>query len=1081
MAATAGRRVLLVNDLQVVTEILAEQLRSLGVGSLVLARDGSRALDTLEHEPVDVVVSDVHMPILDGFQLCRLMRSTEFPDLNRVPVVLVSATYRDQAAQRLARDVGAQAFLEWPFSAEDLGGAIEQALRSPETVLGEPVRVLIADDESAIRSSLAMVLEREGFEVRGVADGQAAIDAGDAWRPHLVLCDYMMPKQDGAAVLAWYQQHRPDTPIIILTAHGTERLAVDMMRKGAYDYLAKPFEIRGIPDLCRGALEKHNVKRISRQFDDMLVALRRAEGRYRALFENASDAIFVSDADGRIEEVNRRGAEMLGREPREVVGQLLVELLRPAGADLPRDVLASLRLRGEASAEALLRSAGGDLSVEVAGAPVVVEGEERWITVARDLSDRKWIGAFVRHEHQFLEHLYLDAQRVGSESDLSALLRRSLASALRLLGMDAGAILSIPWGDAAAAGFTLAAEQDISWGVAQEVARRLHSEPADAAEPHDILVAGDDLLPDEREGGLASRLELGLVFHGKLLGYLLLWRKGDGTLRERDRMLARSIASYLALALENASLLSRLLRAQEEWQRTFDGVADMICVVDHEGRVMRANRALMRRVERVGTALVGLDARELLWGDVLPETTPLDEARQSGETRSAETELPGLGSGDFVVSASPLYAEDRSYRGSAVVVRDVTSERRAQQQLLLSEKMATLGRLVAGVTHELNNPAAFVLLNLTRLQEVLGGFAEVLESYRAAVERAAPEEAKRLRDLEAASGTLELLRDASALTSESLEGMRRIREITRELRFFSHAREEPDQLFDLNAVVESAIAMTRYELRHKARLKMQLEKLPPCMGDPARMGQVIVNLIVNAAQAIDDGRVAENEIRVWTYHAEGMVCVEVTDTGRGISPANLPRIFDPFFTTKAPGSGTGLGLALCYEIVKRHHGEVAVSSEPGRGTTFRVSLPPAKGHRLPVPEPGMPVDDRPARVLVIDDEVPLQKALRRVLRQHELRFATTGREAMVVLEGDRAWDLVLCDVVMPDVSGVEVFERIQREWPDLEGRLAFMTGGVRSEALLADLRKAGRPILEKPVETATLRRLIAELRRPGSH
>jgi PAS domain S-box-containing protein len=1063
------RRVLVVNDLETVSEMLAAQLGELGFAETKFVRDGSEALEVLDREDYDIVISDIHMPILDGFQLCRLLRSPEFPRLNRVPVVLLSATYRDHAAGRLAREAGAQGFLQWPFTHEELGSAIDQALTHPEKRAGVEPRVLVADDDEAIRTLLTAALRQEGFEVLTVANGEEAIRAGEAFKPHLVLCDYMMPKVDGRAVLRWYREQRPDTPVVIITAHGSERVAVDMMRSGAYEYVIKPFDVRGVARLCRSALEKYNVKGISRQFEAMLVSVRRAEARYRALFEHAGDAIFLCDAAGKIEEINRRASEILGVGALETIGRSLRDFATLSGEG--GDVTAWAQRGAASSVEATLQSrVRGRLPVELSVARLTVEGEEHLLAVARDLSDRKWIGAFVREEHDFLKLLHENTPLIDSEAGLREFLARILRVAMERLGMVAGAVLSRGWGR----------EEDLLIRVARGVPETLVGEvvlrPESGTEPYRAHVSEEALGDEERQLGLRARMELGLASKGRLYGYLLLWKRNGAEPHERDWMMARAMATHLSHALENASLVARVTRAREDWQRTFDAVAEPLCVVDAEGKILQANRALARAVGTEPEAIRGKSAVALLYDGSPPEDEPLRAARAAGEPRSAEHALPGLGKGIFVVTASPLFSEDGSWRGAVLVARDVTAERHAQRQLLISEKMSTIGRMAAGVTHEINNPAAFVLLNVHRLQEHLRTLTAFIEEYRAALRDAGGDEAAaRMAKREADLGISEALHEAETIAAESLEGMQRIREITQDLRFFSHIREDRPRPFDLNHVVESAISMARHEVRHRARLVRQLETLPPCEGDPTRMTQVIVNLLVNAAQSVEEGRVAENEVRVHTFARDGRVFVEISDTGCGIPENHIPQIFDPFFTTKAAGAGSGLGLSLCYEIVKRHGGEIGVESRVGAGSTFTVSLPAvARRDDRPAPPPA-PEPREPARVLIVDDEVHLHRALRRVLREHELHFATSGREALDLLERDRRWDAIVCDVTMTDGSGVDLYERVAREWPELAPRVAFLTGGVRTEVEEA-LRRSGRPVLEKPVDRATLRELIARLR-----
>jgi PAS domain S-box-containing protein len=251
----------------------------------------------------------------------------------------------------------------------------------------------------------------------------------------------------------------------------------------------------------------------------------------------------------------------------------------------------------------------------------------------------------------------------------------------------------------------------------------------------------------------------------------------------------------------------------------------------------------------------------------------------------------------------------------ATVIRasDLTERKQMQARLLLADRMAAVGTLAAGVAHEINNPLAFVLSNLSFLTEELQVLA-----------REMPE--GRLKEFE------EVLREAS-------DGAHRVRQIVRDLKTFSRVDEEAPTAVNLQGVLESAIMMARGELKPRARLVRDYTEVPMVEGGEGRLGQVFLNLLINAAQAIPAGVPERNEVRVGLRSDGERVIVEVRDTGIGIPPAVRARIFDPFFTTKPVGLGTGLGLSICHGIVTSFGGDISVESEPGHGSVFRVSFP----------------------------------------------------------------------------------------------------------------------------------------------
>jgi CheY-like chemotaxis protein len=248
-------------------------------------------------------------------------------------------------------------------------------------------------------------------------------------------------------------------------------------------------------------------------------------------------------------------------------------------------------------------------------------------------------------------------------------------------------------------------------------------------------------------------------------------------------------------------------------------------------------------------------------------------------------------------------------------------------------------------------------------------------------------------------------------------------------------------------------------------------------GDSAKLGQVFLNLLVNAAQALPLGRVAQNEISVVTRRSEedrDFVIVEVRDSGPGIPEDVRDRIFEPFYTTKARTVGTGLGLSICRSIIVAAGGKISVESST-EGTVFRVELHVAKPRLVTVTPPNAGARDHAegvARILVVDDEADVRKSIRRVLRPHEVTLAAGGEEAWKHL-ANKEFDVVLCDILMPDLTGIELFERTVAERPHLAGRFVFMSGGSFTADTRLFLERRAPYRLEKPFDASELRAAVA--------
>jgi PAS domain S-box-containing protein len=398
-----------------------------------------------------------------------------------------------------------------------------------------------------------------------------------------------------------------------------------------------------------------------------------------------------------------------------------------------------------------------------------------------------------------------------------------------------------------------------------------------------------------------------------------------------------------------------------------------------------------------------------------------------------------------------------------VVARTGTNAVEGELQMLQRDRMAALGTLSAGVAHEINNPLTYLLVNLEHV----------------------------LRRLRAASASddpiAELAHDQNAgitalvqALQQAVEGANRVRQIVRHLLTFAQGNIEQRGMVDVRGIVESATQMAWHEIRHRAHLVKSLAEVPPVDANEARLGQVFLNLLVNAAQAIPEGQADRHEVRVVTRTDErGNAIVEVSDTGTGIAPESLPRIFDPFFTTKGE-HGTGLGLSISLGTIRSLGGEITATSTPGKGTTFRVRLPSAKAMRGSAPT--TPRDDQVAarrRVLVIDDERLVGEAIARSLSEdNDVQVVTDAEHALEKIAAGEHYDIVLCDLMMPVMTGMDLYAEIVRTSPKLAGRFVFMTGGAFTPRARAFVESVVNPCLEKPIDMGRVRSLVALAGRP---
>lgn len=382
-----------------------------------------------------------------------------------------------------------------------------------------------------------------------------------------------------------------------------------------------------------------------------------------------------------------------------------------------------------------------------------------------------------------------------------------------------------------------------------------------------------------------------------------------------------------------------------------------------------------------------------------------------------------------------------------VLVRDVTERKQLEAHLLVADRMVSIGMLAAGVAHEINNPLSFVISNLDFVVE-------------------------QLPQLQAkATGCQAMCEDLGSALADAQVGADRVRSIVKGLKAFSRTDDLERGPVHVHHMLEATISMAMNEIRHRARLVRDYStETLLVQGDESRLSQVFLNLLVNAAQAITEGSSSQNEIRVTTSQSpDGGSLIEVRDSGPGMSAEVQRQLFTPFFTTKPNGIGTGLGLSICHQIVTSHGGRISVETSPGHGAAFRVWLPGAQP-RLEAPKPMLvKASTRRGRVLIIDDEAMLGDVMRRVLAgQFDVLVVTGGHDALKVLASDPSFDVIFCDLMMPDMAGPDVYEAIAQLYPQLTKRIVFVTGGVFTERSRLFLEHTSNLTLEKPFDSARL-------------
>jgi signal transduction histidine kinase/CheY-like chemotaxis protein len=437
---------------------------------------------------------------------------------------------------------------------------------------------------------------------------------------------------------------------------------------------------------------------------------------------------------------------------------------------------------------------------------------------------------------------------------------------------------------------------------------------------------------------------------------------------------------------------------------------------------------------------------ELLGPGVVARHEAAELKARLGEQAIYECALAtGQGVRTFSISVSPRRAEHGEIVGFVGVGRDVTVQRHLEAQLAVSDRLASLGMLASGVAHEINNPVSAVIINAELLLDEL------------------------LRPQDAA-GRHEIIEIASMIRDAG----ERIANVVKDLKLFSRAPDDRLTPIDVRRAVDSSVRLVGNVHRTVARVVARYEEVAPVLGNESRLGQVFLNLIANAIESFP-GNDRKNEVRIVT-RCRGLdqLAIEVIDNGSGMPPDVVKRLFTPFFTTKEVG-GTGLGLAICHRIVSAHGGAIEVESTLGVGSTFRVLLPLATPRLAPPDEAPSSRREGLGRVLVVEDDVLVLESICRVLqREHDAVGVTGADDALARLQAGDRFDLVLCDLSMPGMSGMALYEELVRLDPALAAGMIFISGGGFSPEIEAFFAALPNERIDKPFSPSDLAARVAQ-------
>jgi len=921
----------------------------------------------------------------------------------------------------------------------------------------DSIRVLYVEDDRADQDRTHRHLARHAPHIKltvagTVAEALERVTVGDM---DVLLAGYRLPDGTALDLLDAVKARGLEVPVVLMTGSGDADVAVRLLKAGATDYLVKrPDYLVTLPVVLESACRWFRTAS----------ELRRAPLRLLYADHDPEDTALALRA---FEEHDRRARVEMVTLARVALARLKaahydVLLLDNRMPDLSGiEVLKELQAEGIRIPVVMVTAEGDeDTAVQafklgVADYLIKREGYLAKLpsTIENVLAQRR-----LADEKDGLTVLNDLAKSLTTIKDLDEVLRRVVSAARELIKVEAsvlwlfeaGVLWPVAW-----EGIEDRAAEPLRFTLTQNFAERLARERkvsvrhllAQAGGPHPTAIFG------------TSGHALAVSFVGPE-GLVAILAVGSARPREftavEERLLL-ALADHAAVAVENARLYRRLrqeLEARERLTAILDVTTDLVAIADLSGRLLYLNGAGQSLLgltaeESLGLPIAGLvpeRLRPVVQDEILP--TLLRDALWTGEAvllARDGREVP------VSVVAVAHRAADGAVEFLSAIVRDMTERkrteaelRRQREALYQTEKLTTMGTVLAGVAHELNNPLTAVT-----------GYANLLR-----------------QDL---AGT------PSATRAENIaHAADRCASIVRN--FLALARKYPPerQPVRLNDIARDAAELLAYHLRVDGiEVKLDLEEgLPVLWADPHQLHQVVVNLITNARDELRKARPPRRlTLRTRADNARGRVAVDVEDTGPGISEEIRDRIFEPFFTTKPVGQGTGLGLSLCHGIVEGHGGTLSLVSEPGAGAIFRVELPvvappPATGKNAPETTPAV----TGKRILVVDDERLVLQLLGEMLGadHHTVDTVGDGTQALEVLR-ETSYVLILSDVRMPYLDGPGLYRALERRLPDLCRRFVLMTGDVLSAEIQTFLEQTGVPGLSKPFDRGEVRRVIQQI------
>jgi PAS domain S-box-containing protein len=723
----------------------------------------------------------------------------------------------------------------------------------------------------------------------------------------------------------------------------------------------------------------------------------KAKSEWETTFDAVTDLITIRDNDYRIIRANRAAFQRYGLKPEQMIGKKCFEILRQGNEPCEGCYVSkTLETRKPLSGERESRYLNGIFQYYTF--PVLHEAGEivAVVDLAREVTEEKKRQA----EKEVLNSIN---KIIASSLDVREVIKAVHSELKKVLGSERITITLLDEGRDKFRYFALEKDDETQELVSLEGYPKEGTPFAEAVERGQPILISDtsqrDSWIDRRlfEEGIRSSLVFPLKYQGKMMGTINFGSRKIGHFSEDHIRFLKEVSVGLAISIQNALLLDEIKASEERYRTVVEGALDGVCVIGGDYRFKYVNEKLAEIQGYDREELIGKDFRDYLNEESKSFLAEREAQRKRGIRLSPHFELTILrkdGNVRNVEISARSIKDSKGNVNTIVILKDITEKKKMEEQLVQSEKLRALGEMASGVAHDFNNALASILGNAQLLLHTV-------------------------EDEE----TKESLRTIEKVARDSAQTVRRLQDFTRKTAHQGFFR------LDVNSIVQDAIEITRPKWKDDAQGKgfqiemvSAFEEIPSVRGNGSELREVITNLIFNALEAMPEG----GKIEIRTYVRGEKVCIQVADTGIGMTEEVRRKAFEPFFTTK-PFTNTGLGLSMSYGIIKRFGGEIEVESKVGKGTTFTITLPIEEEGKEELAVSSVARSTREARILVIDDEASVREVLSRILSQvnHQVTVAKDGGEGLQLFR-EKEFDIVLTDLGMPDMSGWDVCKAIKR-------------------------------------------------------